>query len=87
MEERSCESVAEHTFGVALLALLAPALADDNLDREHCAALALVHDLAESNVGDITPHDAIDAATKRQREESAMGQLAQALRDPLLLEL
>ncbi len=48
------ESVADHTFGVALLAwLLAPA----ELDRARVVELALLHDLAESAVGDATPYD------------------------------
>src|SRR5689334_14865724 len=76
-----CESVADHTFGVALLALLAPDPNDakgssdsgepprrraGELNRDHCLALALVHDLAESIVGDITPHDGVDPADKRR---------------------
>src|SRR5437868_14974074 len=81
-----CESVADHTFGVALLALLLPdaehsgepARPRAGLDREHCIALALVHDLAESIVGDITPHDGVDPAEKRRREEQAMRAPARA---------
>lgn len=48
------ESVADHSFGVALLAWL---LAPDELDRARVVELALVHDLAESAVGDVTPYD------------------------------
>jgi phosphatidate cytidylyltransferase len=45
---RECESVADHTFGVALLALFLPKSLGLNVDRDRCVALALVHDLAES---------------------------------------
>lgn len=31
--------------------------------------MALVHDMAESIVGDITPYDGIDKATKHQQEQ------------------
>jgi putative hydrolase of HD superfamily len=48
------ESVADHSFGVALLAWL---LAPDELDRSRVVELALLHDLAESAVGDATPYD------------------------------
>ena len=48
------ESVADHSFGVALLAWL---LAPDGLDRARVVELALLHDLAESAVGDVTPYD------------------------------
>jgi len=77
--EPQCESVADHTFGVATLALLLPDSA--GVDRERCVALALVHDLAESLVGDITPHDGIDPAEKRRREQSAIAQLTKLLDD------
>ncbi len=48
------ESVADHSFGVALLAWL---LAPDELDRARAVELALLHDLAESSAGDATPYD------------------------------
>jgi putative hydrolase of HD superfamily len=79
-----CESVAEHTFGVALLALLTPA---DGINREHCVALALVHDLAESIVGDLTPHDPIGPDEKHRRELDAMTKLSQTLGQRRVLEL
>ena len=48
------ESVADHAFGVALLAW---PLAPEDLDRARVVELGLLHDLAESSVGDITPYD------------------------------
>jgi len=33
-----------------------------------CIRLALVHDMAESIVGDITPHDGVSDADKHQQE-------------------
>src|SRR4051794_15354555 len=48
------ESVADHSYGVALLAWL---LAPDALDRGRVVELALIHDLAEAVVGDVTPYD------------------------------
>lgn len=48
------ESVADHSFGVAMLAWL---LAPDELDRGRVIELALIHDLAEAVVGDATPYD------------------------------
>lgn len=82
-----CESVADHTFGVGLMALMLPEVAVASANRDRCVALALVHDLAESIVGDITPHDAIEPAEKHRREREAMGELSQALGDPELLTL
>jgi putative hydrolase of HD superfamily len=61
------ESVADHSYGVALLAWL---LAPDELDRARAVELALIHDLAESVVGDVTPYDRetlqeLDSDTRR----------------------
>lgn len=79
------ESVADHTFRVALMALVLARDAD--LDRERCVAIALVHDLGESIVGDITPYDGVAAEEKRRREREAMARLSQLTGGPELLEL
>ena len=62
------ESVAAHTWGVSLLVL---ALADDRIDRDRAVRIALVHDLAEVRVGDITPYDGIEPAAKHAMEREA----------------
>ena len=61
------ESVADHSWGMALLAIV---LCPDDLDRERVLALAIVHDLAEVRVGDITP-DEMPRDVKRERERIA----------------
>ena len=66
------ETVAAHSWGMALLALLhCPA----DLDRERVLALCVLHDLVEVHVGDITPHDGISKAEKRRREAEAAASL------------
>ncbi|MFN7146928.1 MAG: HD domain-containing protein, partial [Myxococcota bacterium] len=45
------ESVAAHSWGVALLALLR---CPPELDRHKLLAMAILHDLAEVRVGDLT---------------------------------
>jgi putative hydrolases of HD superfamily len=55
------ESVADHSFRVALLAWAAAAL-DPTLDRGSVLSLALLHDLAEFAAGDPTPYDPADLA-------------------------
>lgn len=81
------ESVADHSFGVGLLALVLSRGADPPLDRERCVAMALVHDLAESIVGDITPYDGISSDEKNRRERQAMERLGAMLGDDELLRL
>ena len=81
------ESVAEHCHRVALLALLLAPRSTPPLDVPRCVSLALVHDLAEALVGDITPYDGVSADEKRRRESQAMEQLAALAGDASLLTL
>jgi putative hydrolase of HD superfamily len=67
--EELCESVAEHSFGVAMLALLAPA---EGVDRGHALLLALTHELGETYAGDITPVDGVPPEEKSRREREAL---------------
>lgn len=54
------ESVADHSFRLALLAWLAAMLPGSRLDAERVLKLALIHDLAEAMTGDEPPYDAAD---------------------------
>ena len=65
------ESVAAHSWGMAVLALK---LCPKELNLEHVLKLCLVHDLPEVVVGDLTPDD--DRTTKTEDERAAMEQLA-----------
>ena len=70
-----CESVAEHTFSMAVLAML---LADANfpdLDVHRILRLALIHDIGEIHAGDITPADAVDAIEKHRLEHESVRQV------------
>ena len=62
------ESVADHSFRVALLAWLA-APGEPALDRDRVLKLALLHDLAEAVTGDEPPYD--PATTPHPDDESA----------------
>jgi putative hydrolase of HD superfamily len=66
------ESVAAHTWGVAWLVL---ALAPPALDRARALTYALLHDLAEARVGDLTPHDGVPRDEKHRREAEAIAVL------------
>jgi putative hydrolase of HD superfamily len=67
-----CESVAEHAFGVALLALLLVDAYEADLDHARVIRLALLHDLGEVYAGDIIPGDAVDPREKHCREEESV---------------
>ncbi|MCS6940387.1 MAG: HD domain-containing protein, partial [Roseiflexus sp.] len=76
----AAESVADHSFGIAALALVFTA-ADDSFDRERVLALALVHDFAEALLGDLplSARRLIGEAAKRDAERRAMAELCAAL--------
>lgn len=61
------ESIADHMYRMAMLSLLSEE--DEELDIAKCVQMAVVHDLAEALVGDITPHDGISKAEKAKLEE------------------
>ena len=66
------ESVAAHSWGLALLIMqYSPA----HINKERALELAMVHDLPEVIVGDITPHDPISKEEKRKREKIAAKKL------------
>lgn len=67
---QGAESVSDHMYRMSLIAFTAAS--DAGVDGLHAAKLALVHDLAEALVGDITPHDGITPQAKRKREQDAM---------------
>jgi|TARA_B100000683_G_scaffold252409_1_gene269273 putative hydrolase of HD superfamily len=75
---REVESVADHSFRVALFALFTARARDDGTDADKCVRMALVHDLAECVVGDITPNDGVSDEEKREREGKAMRALTAA---------
>jgi len=65
------ESVAAHSWGMAVLALR---LAPKDLDLVKILSLCLIHDLPEVRVGDLTPHD--DISNKAESEHKAMSEMA-----------
>jgi len=50
----NCESVADHSFGVALTALTLSEMVPQDVDREKILTMAVLHDLAESVTGDLS---------------------------------
>ncbi len=78
------ESDAEHSFSVALLAIL---LMPNNLDEKKCLEMALVHDLAEVYCGDYTPHDNITNEEKTNQELMAIKRVAEELNNEKLVSI
>jgi putative hydrolase of HD superfamily len=79
---REPESVADHSWGTALLCLLFAGEAGVGLER--CLSIAAVHDLAEAETGDVATRvfpeeQAVSAEEKQVRELGAMKRLAAGL--------
>lgn len=66
------ESVSDHMYRMAIITMMMPDSLTDHLDIKKCARMALVHDMAESLVGDITPVDGVPKAEKNRRETEAI---------------
>ncbi|XP_013176896.1 PREDICTED: HD domain-containing protein 2 [Papilio xuthus] len=73
-----CESIAGHMYRMGLMTFL---LTEENnptkLDRFKCLQIALVHDLAECIVGDLTPHCGVSPEEKKRQEDEAMKKIAE----------
>ncbi|KAF8416150.1 hypothetical protein EV426DRAFT_712667 [Tirmania nivea] len=50
------ESISDHMYRMSIISMLCP---DPVVNRDHCVKMAVVHDMAESLVGDITPVDGV----------------------------
>ena len=61
----SPESVSDHMYFMSIMALVAT---PSDLDRSKCIQIAIVHDLAECIVTDITP-EKYSGITKEQKHE------------------
>ena len=74
------ESVAEHTFGVAALALLVGDTEPD-IERGRVLAIALLHDMAEALLGDLpaSARRLLSAEAKHRAEGLAMEELLAGL--------
>ncbi|EPQ56656.1 hypothetical protein GLOTRDRAFT_105494 [Gloeophyllum trabeum ATCC 11539] len=62
-------SISDHMYRMSILVMCT---ADSRLDVSKCVMMALVHDLAEAQVGDISPREGIPKAEKRRLEAEAI---------------
>ncbi|GJQ15508.1 hypothetical protein GpartN1_g7299.t1 [Galdieria partita] len=62
------ESISDHMYRMAMFCFC---LCPNHLNRDKLVKLALVHDVGESLVGDITPHDGISPEEKNKLEAEA----------------
>jgi putative hydrolase of HD superfamily len=70
------ESVADHSYSMAIMGMLISDL--ENYDSEKILKMILLHDLAESKIGDYTP-DEIDKDEKERIENNAFFEITKKL--------
>ncbi|XP_073131521.1 5'-deoxynucleotidase hdd1-like [Henckelia pumila] len=74
---RGPESIADHMYRMALMALIVDDL--PGVNRERCIKIAIVHDIAEAIVGDITPSDGVPKEEKSRLEQAALDEMCVVL--------
>lgn len=76
LDESRCETDAEHSWHIALAAiLLAEHMDADGMDMGKALKMILVHDIVEIDAGDTFAYDAAGNTTKEEREKLAAGRL------------
>jgi len=75
----SPESIADHMYRMSIITMFAPKSLSDKLDLLRCQKMALIHDMAEAIVGDITPVDNVKKPEKSRRESTTMDYLTNTL--------
>ena len=73
------ESIADHMYRMSIITMLAPPYLASKINIAHCTKMALIHDMAESLVGDITPIERMEKAEKHRRESDTMHFLTERL--------
>jgi putative hydrolase of HD superfamily len=74
-----CESVAEHIFSMAVLAMVVADTYFPQLDLLKVLRLVLLHDFGEIYAGDIIPADRLDPQEKYRRERESALQVLEKL--------
>ncbi|KAH8882087.1 hypothetical protein GQ53DRAFT_847848 [Thozetella sp. PMI_491] len=73
------ESLSDHMYRMALMSMCAPESLRGRLDLSKCMTMCLVHDMAESLVGDLTPLDGVPKPEKSRREAGTMEYITKEL--------
>jgi len=73
------ESISDHMYRMSLITMFAPPALAARINIPHCTKMALVHDMAEALVGDITPVDGVPKDEKSRRESTTMDYFTKSL--------
>ncbi|KAF3988222.1 hypothetical protein FT663_03536 [Candidozyma haemuli var. vulneris] len=70
------ESIADHMYRMSIIAMTIP---NKEINVDRCVKIALVHDIAESLVGDITPFGGVTKQEKHRRESDTIDYLVKVV--------
>ena len=73
-----CETISGHMYNMAMMTFLLNDYETDGkkLDRLRCMEIALIHDVGESIIGDITPHCGVSKEEKHRIEDAAVKKIS-----------
>lgn len=71
------ESIADHMYRMSIISMAVPA---QNINKDKCVKIALIHDIAEALVGDITPFGGVTKAEKHRRELETIDFMAEVVK-------
>lgn len=74
-----CESISDHMYRMGIISML---IKNKEVNKDQCVKIALIHDMAESLVGDITPVDPIGKEEKHRREWETIKYISEKLIKP-----
>ena len=61
----SVESISDHMYRMSIISMVIP---NNEINIDKCVKIAVIHDIAEALVGDITPFDGVTKPEKHRRE-------------------
>lgn len=73
------ESISDHMYRMSIITMMAPPSLSSRLNIPHCTKMALIHDMAEALVGDLTPMDEVPKVEKSRREAQTMDYICTSL--------
>ncbi|KAI5966845.1 uncharacterized protein KGF55_000254 [Candida pseudojiufengensis] len=71
------ESIADHMYRMSILSMIVP---PSTVNKDKCVKIAIIHDIAECLVGDITPFAGISKSEKHRREKETIEYLQQIIK-------
>lgn len=77
------ESVSDHTYSMTVMCMIVSDM--NNMNSEKIMKMALLHDLAESQIGDFTPEQ-IDKEEKEKLEKNAFEKIVENLPEKIKTE-